>query len=286
MGRIKVDQETRSEIIEMIKDGKSPKDIAEELGFTDSSYIRGIKHDLKRTNANGNDLPTLEISIRNANNDIKTLDEREVIRSELEEQQTSPDILLKRMLEDENEHKNAFSSTNNVFESETNVPSNERNGKETFPNAESNGKKQSKTLENQNANILFSSILLGLMIACLKFNGIDEVKLVLKQFSIAKDSVGLVSLVLVAAPLVLLLQPQNEKTHYYSVAIFVIVCLLQVFCSAMSISQALETPFETAIKNTIHIEKNTFTYFMSPIRPLLELLMELVLLGNLKQRSA
>lgn len=140
------------------------------------------------------------------------------------------------------------------------------------------------TLEKQKRNTLFSSVLLGVLIACLKFNGVEEVKLVLTQFSIAKDSVGLVSIVLVAASLVLLVQPQNDKTRYYSILVFVIICLLQVFCAAISINQALGTAFEKAITEATPFQKSSFTYWMSPVRPLLELLMELVLLGNLKQR--
>ena len=140
------------------------------------------------------------------------------------------------------------------------------------------------TLEKQKRNTLLSSVLLGVLIACLKFNGVEEVKLVLTQFSIAKDSVGLVSIVLVAAPLVLLVQPQNDKTRYYNIAVFVIICLLQVFCAAISINQALGTAFEKAITEATPFQKSSFTYWMSPVRPLLELLMELVLLGNLKQR--
>lgn len=286
MGRTKVDPETREEIILMLGEGKAPKEIAEELGFPDSRYVRGLKHDLKRTNDVNNDIQrvgNVEMIEETGKNGEK---QQEVIRSDLPTGNETFDLKLDEMVWNEKQDKNGLNDANNVFQQLKEQPKNVSNHEEAVKTEPTNVLNTPNVTKSENHKTLIASILLGVIIACLKWNGIDEIKLVLEQFSVAKNSIGVVSFVLVAAPLVLLLQPQNEKTHYYSVAIFVIVCLLQVFCSAMSISQALETPFETAIKNTIHIEKNTFTYFMSPIRPLLELLMELVLLGNLKQRSA
>ncbi len=291
MGRIKVDQETRAEIFEMINNGKSPKEIAEELGFVNSNYIRQLKHGVKRNDDEINEPLTLERSVNNSNNEIKTLDEKEVIRSASVPEKAPPNLTFEQVLinvkESSNSVKsdsNTFTNVNNSFNAVNNEALNVKNENQTVPNTSQNVSNSNLTLEKQKRNTLFSSVLLGVLIACLKFNGVEEVKLVLTQFSIAKDSVGLVSMVLVAAPLVLLIQPQNDKTRYYSIAVFVIICLLQVFCAAISINQALGTAFEKAITEATPFQKSSFTYWMSPVRPLLELLMELVLLGNLKQR--